>query len=79
MDLPQSQTAAVLTQCLPAMMDALQAGESVAVRGFGRFPLCHRPPAHWSEPPHWGNDPASRARRPHLDSGESLAKRYGYS
>jgi len=37
--LSKSQTDAVLTQCLQAIMDALQAGESVELRGFGRFHL----------------------------------------
>jgi integration host factor subunit beta len=40
--LSKAQTEAVLTQCLQAMMDALQAGESVELRGFGRFQLRHR-------------------------------------
>jgi nucleoid DNA-binding protein len=42
--LSKSQTDAVLTQCLQAIMDALQAGESVELRGFGRFHLRQRPP-----------------------------------
>jgi nucleoid DNA-binding protein len=42
--LPKSQTDAVLTQCLQAIMDALQAGEAVELRGFGRFQLRHRQP-----------------------------------
>ena len=42
-DRSKSQTEAVLTQCLQAIMDALQAGESVELRGFGRFHLRHRP------------------------------------
>ena len=42
--LPKSQTDAVLTQCLQAIMDTLQAGEAVDLRGFGRFHLRHRPP-----------------------------------
>ena len=42
-DLSKAQTeAVVLTQCLQAIMDALQAGESVELRGFGRFQLRHR-------------------------------------
>jgi nucleoid DNA-binding protein len=41
-DLSKAQTEAVLTQCLQAIMDALQAGESVELRGFGRFQLRHR-------------------------------------
>ena len=42
--LSKAQTDAVLTQCLQAIMDALQAGKSVKLRGFGRFRLRHRPP-----------------------------------
>ena len=42
--LPKSQTDAVLTQCLQAIMDAVQAGEAVDFRGFGRFHLRHRQP-----------------------------------
>jgi len=42
--LSKAQTDAVLTQCLQAIMDALQAGESVDMRGFGRFQLRHRQP-----------------------------------
>ena|SRR5215831_3763556 len=40
--LSKAQTDAVLTQCLHAIMEALQAGESVDLRGFGRFSLRHR-------------------------------------
>ena len=43
-DLSKSQTEAVLTQCLQAIMDALQAGESVDLRGSCRFHLRHRQP-----------------------------------
>jgi len=42
--LSKSQTEAVLTQCFQAIMDALQAGESVELRDFGRFQLRHRQP-----------------------------------
>ena len=42
MDLSKAQTDAVLTQCFQAIMAALQAGESVELRGFGRFSLRHR-------------------------------------
>jgi nucleoid DNA-binding protein len=40
--LSKAQTDAVLTQCLQAIIEALQAGESVELRGFGRFHLRHR-------------------------------------
>ncbi len=39
---PKSQTDAVLTPCLQAIIDAVQAGEAVDLRGFGRFHLRHR-------------------------------------
>jgi nucleoid DNA-binding protein len=42
-DLSKSRTETVLTQCLQAIMDVLEAGASVELRGFGRFHLCHRP------------------------------------
>ncbi len=42
--LPKSQTDAVLTQCLQAIIDTVQAGEAVDLRGFGRFQLRHRQP-----------------------------------
>ena len=42
--LSKAQTDAVLTQCLQAIMEALQAGESVELRGFGRFHVRHRQP-----------------------------------
>ena len=42
--LPKAQTDAVLTQCVQAIMDAVQAGEAVDLRGFGRFHLRHRQP-----------------------------------
>jgi DNA-binding protein HU-beta len=40
--LPTPQTDAVITQCLQAIMEAVQAGESVELRGFGRFRLRQR-------------------------------------
>jgi integration host factor subunit beta len=42
--LSKAQTDAVLTQCLQAIIEALQAGESVELRSFGRFHLRHRQP-----------------------------------
>jgi nucleoid DNA-binding protein len=42
--LPKHQTETVVTQFLQAIMDALHAGQSVELRGFGRFRLRHRAP-----------------------------------
>ena len=42
--LPKHQIDAVLTQCLQGIMEALHAGDTVELRGFGRFRLHHRPP-----------------------------------
>lgn len=70
--LSKSQTDAVLTQCLQAIMDALQAGESVALRGFGRFHLRHRQPRAGRTPPHGGVGADSRQSCPHFYRGEGF-------
>ena len=41
--IPKHQIDTVLTQCLQAIMDALHAGDTIEVRGFGRFWLRRRP------------------------------------
>jgi nucleoid DNA-binding protein len=40
--LPKNKTEAVITHFLQGIMDALQAGEKVELRGFGSFRLRHR-------------------------------------
>jgi nucleoid DNA-binding protein len=40
--LPKHQIDTVLTRCLQGIMDALQAGDNVELRGFGSFRLRHR-------------------------------------
>jgi DNA-binding protein HU-beta len=42
--LPKYQTEAVVTSVLQGIMDALRTGDTVALRGFGSFRLCRRPP-----------------------------------
>ena len=42
--LSKAQTNTVLTQCLQAIIAAVQAGEAVEFRGFGRFHVRHRQP-----------------------------------
>ena len=42
--LSKAQTDAVLTQCLQAIIAAVQAGEAVDLRGFGRFHVRRRQP-----------------------------------
>jgi len=42
--LPKHQTEAVITRFLQTIMDALHAGKSVELRGFGRFQPRHRQP-----------------------------------
>jgi len=48
--LPKHQLDAVLTQCLQGIMDALHAGDTVELRGFGRFRLRHRQPRQGRNP-----------------------------
>jgi len=40
--LPKHQIETVIMQCLQAIMEALHAGDTVELRGFGRFRLRHR-------------------------------------
>ena len=72
--LPKSQTDAVLTQCLQAIMDALQAGESVDLRGFGRFQLRHRQPRAGRNP-RTGETLRFRPSRPDLYRGKAFQDR----
>ena len=74
-DLSKSQTEAVLTQCLQAIMDTLQAGESVDLRGFGRFHLRHRQPRAGRNP-HTGATVQIPAKAvPTFTAGKSFQER----
>jgi len=42
MQLPKNKTKAVIMRFLQGIMDALQAGDKVELRGFGSFRLRHR-------------------------------------
>ena len=48
--LPKHQIDAVLTQCLQGIIDALHAGDTVELRGFGSFRLRHRQPRQGRNP-----------------------------
>jgi DNA-binding protein HU-beta len=41
--LPKHQIDAVLTRCLQGIMDVVHKGNTIELRGFGRFRLRHRP------------------------------------
>jgi DNA-binding protein HU-alpha len=41
--LPKHQIDAVLTRCLQGIMDVVRKGNTIELRGFGRFRLRHRP------------------------------------
>ena len=68
--LSKSQTDAVLTQCLQAIMDALQAGAG-ELRGFGRFHLRHRQPRAGRNP-RTGRRCPIPAKLSHFYSGEGF-------
>ena len=74
-DLSKAQTEAVLTQCLQALMDALQAGESVALRGFGRFHLRHRPPRAGRNPRTGETIPIPATAVPTFTAGKAFQER----
>jgi len=40
----KGQTAAIITQCLATIMEAVQRGDTVQLRGFGHFDCRHRQP-----------------------------------
>ena len=73
--LSKSQTDAVLTQCLQAIMDALQAGGSVELRGFGRFQLRHRPPRAGRNPRTGEPIPISAKAVPTFTAGKAFQER----
>ena len=73
--LSKSQTEAVLTQCLQAIMDALQAGESVELRGFGRFQLRHRPPRAGRNPRTGETIPIPAKAVPTFTAGKAFQER----
>src|SRR3989475_12503285 len=73
-DLSKAQTEVVLTQCLQAIMDALQAGESVALRGFGRFRLRHRPARAGRNPRTGATIPIPAKAVPTFTAGEKITK-----
>jgi nucleoid DNA-binding protein len=70
--LSKSQTDAVLTQYLQAIMDALQPGESVELWGFGRFHLRQRPPRAGRNPPTGETIPIPAKAVPTFTAGKAL-------
>jgi nucleoid DNA-binding protein len=48
--LPKNKTEEVITRFLQGIMDALQAGDHVELRGFGSFRLRHRKPREGRNP-----------------------------
>ena len=73
--LPKAQTDTVLTQCLQAIMDALQAGESVDLRGFGRFQLRHRQPRAGRNPRTGETIPIPAKAVPSFTAGKAFQER----
>ena len=73
--LSKSQTEAVLTQCFQAIMDALQSGESVELRGFGRFHLRHRAPRAGRNPRTGETIPIPAKAVPTFTAGKAFQER----
>jgi len=73
--LPKAQTDTALTQCLQAIMDAVQAGESVDLRGFGRFHLRHRQPRAGRNPRTGETIPIPAKAVPSLTAGQAFQER----
>jgi len=73
--LSKVQTDTVLTQCLQAIMDALQSGESVELRGFGRFHLRHRAPRAGRNPRTGETIPIPAKAVPTFTAGKAFQER----
>ena len=73
--LSHAQTEAVLTQCLEAIMDALQAGESIELRGFGRLQVRHRPPRTGRNPRTGASIPIPAKAVPTFAAGKAFQER----
>ena len=74
-DLSKAQTEVVLTQCLQAIMDALQTGASVEWRGFGRFHLRHRAPRAGRNPRTGETIPIPAKAVPTFTAGKAFQER----
>ena len=70
--LSKVQTDTVLTQCLQTIMDALQVGESVELRGFGRFQVRHRPPRTGRNPRTGASIPIPAKAVPTFTAGKAF-------
>jgi DNA-binding protein HU-beta len=73
--LSKTQTEAVLTQGLQAIMDALQAGETVDLRGFGRFQLRHRSARTGRNPRTGASIPIPAKAIPTFTAGKAFQER----
>jgi nucleoid DNA-binding protein len=72
MQLPKHQTDTVIAHFLQAIMEALQAGETVELRGFGRFRRRHRL-AHAGRNPRTGTTVQIPAKTlPTLNAGKAF-------
>src|SRR6266567_4310511 len=73
--LSKAQTATVLTQGLQAIMEALQAGQTVDLRGFGRFQLRHRPARTGRNPRTGATIPIPAKAVPTFTAGKAFQER----
>ncbi len=72
--LPKHQTEAVITRFLQAIMEALHAGESVELRGFGRFRSRHRQPRAGRNPRTGDTVQIPAKTIPHLPRGKPFKR-----
>ena len=69
--LPKHQTEAVITSFLQGIVDALQGGDQVALRGFGSFRLRHRPARTGRNPRTGSTIPIPAKAIPSLTAGKA--------
>jgi DNA-binding protein HU-beta len=73
--LPKSKIDAVLTQFLQSIMDALQAGDKVELRGFGSFRLRHREAREGRNPRTGDTVPIPAKAVPAFTAGKAFQER----
>ena len=70
--IPKYQTEAVVTNVLLGIMDALRTGDTVVLRGFGRFRLRRRPPRVGRNPKTGDRVPIPAAQVPRFTAGKAF-------
>ena len=76
--LPRGRAELLVGQMFDCMVDALQKGEGIEIRGFGSFGLNYRPPRTGRNPKTGEKVQVPRKYVPHFKAGKELRERVDY-